>query len=135
MKLVRKHSAENHGENRFEVITALASFHGRTIGTISATGQDKVKNGFNPMLQGFKYVPFGDAGALQNAISPNTCAVMLEPVQGEGGVNVPPPGYLRAVREICDEYGLLLSSTRSRWAAAAPGPFSPTSRKGSNPTS
>jgi acetylornithine/N-succinyldiaminopimelate aminotransferase len=108
MKLVRKHSAGAHGENRFEVITAFASFHGRTIGTISATGQDKVKNGFNPMLQGFRYVPFGDAEGLKKAIGPNTCAVMLEPVQGEGGVNVPPPGYLRAVREICDEYGLLL---------------------------
>jgi acetylornithine/N-succinyldiaminopimelate aminotransferase len=108
MKLVRKHSAGEHGENRFEVITALASFHGRTIGTISATGQDKVKAGFSPMVPGFKYVPFGDAKALKTAISPNTCAVMLEPVQGEGGVNVPPPGYLQEVRKICDEYGLLL---------------------------
>jgi len=108
MKLVRKYSAEQHGENRFEVITALASFHGRTIGTISATGQEKVKAGFSPMVPGFKYVTFGDIQALRTAINPNTCAVMLEPVQGEGGVNVPPPGYLRAVRELCDEKGLLL---------------------------
>ena len=108
MKLVRKYSAEQHGENRFEVITALASFHGRTIGTISATGQEKVKAGFAPMVPGFKYVPFGDIQALRTAINPNTCAVMLEPVQGEGGVNVPPEGYLRAVRELCDEKGLLL---------------------------
>ena len=108
MKLVRKYSGEKHGENRFEVITALASFHGRTIGTISATGQDKVKAGFTPMVPGFKYVPFGDLRALKTAISPNTCAVMLEPVQGEGGVNVPPPGYLKEVRRVCDEHDLLL---------------------------
>ncbi len=108
MKLVRKHSAEKHGVNRFEVITALASFHGRTIGTISATGQEKVRAGFAPMVPGFKYVPFGNIQALRTAINPNTCAIMLEPVQGEGGVNVPPAGYLQAVRELCDEKGLLL---------------------------
>jgi len=108
MKLVRKYSREKKGENRFEVITALASFHGRTIGTISATGQEKVRVGFEPVVPGFKYVPFGDITALRNAISPNTCAVMLEPVQGEGGVNVPPPDYLREVRKACDEHGLLL---------------------------
>ncbi|HKL48640.1 MAG TPA: aspartate aminotransferase family protein, partial [Desulfuromonadales bacterium] len=108
MKLVRKYSREQGGENRFEVITALASFHGRTIGTISATGQDKARFGFEPVVPGFKYVPFGDIQALRTAISPNTCAVMLEPVQGEGGVNVPPAGYLQAVREVCDENGLLL---------------------------
>jgi len=108
MKLVRKSSMEKYGSNRFEVITALESFHGRTIGTISATGQDKVKTGFNPLLPGFHYVPFGDAEALRKAITPKICAVMLEPVQGEGGVRVAPPGYLAAVRKICDEHDLLL---------------------------
>ncbi len=108
MKLVRKYSRERYGENRFDVITALASFHGRTIGTISATGQDKVKTGFNPMVPGFSYVPFGDPQAMRRAITPNICAVMLEPVQGEGGVNVSPHGYLKAVRDICDEFELLL---------------------------
>jgi len=103
MKLVRKYSTEKFGENRFEVITALASFHGRTIGTISATGQEKLRVGFTPIVPGFKYVPFGDVQALKTTISPNTCAIMLEPVQGEGGINVPPPGYLKAVR---DAFGL-----------------------------
>ena len=108
IKLARKYSADRSGENRFEVITALASFHGRTLGTISATGQDKIKAGFAPILPGFKYVPFGDIDALRAAVSPQTCAIMLEPVQGEGGVNVPPPGYLKAVRALCDAMGLLL---------------------------
>jgi acetylornithine aminotransferase len=108
IKLVRKHSREAFGENRFEVITALASFHGRTIGTISATGQDKVKSGFNPLVPGFRYVPFGDIQLLRHAITPQTCAIMLEPVQGEGGVNVPPSGYLKQVRNLCDEFELSL---------------------------
>jgi acetylornithine aminotransferase len=108
LKLARKCSIERFGQERHEVITALASFHGRTLGTISATGQDKVKTGFDPMLPGFRYVPFGDAGALRDAIGAATCAVMLEPVQGEGGVRVAPPGYLAEVRRICDEHDLLL---------------------------
>lgn len=108
MKLVRKYSAENYGEERFEVITALASFHGRTIGTISATGQDAVRKGFTPVVPGFNYVPFGDIEAMIAAVSEKTCAVMLEPVQGEGGVNVAPDGYLKAVRELCDKHNLLL---------------------------
>lgn len=108
MKLARKHSNDKHGEDRFEVITALASFHGRTIGAISATGQEKVKAGFTPMLEGFKHVPFGDVEAMRQAITPQSCAIMLEPLQGEGGVNVAPSGYLKAVRELCDEFDLLL---------------------------
>jgi acetylornithine/N-succinyldiaminopimelate aminotransferase len=108
MKLARKHSNEKHGEGRFEVITAQASFHGRTIAAISATGQEKVKAGFMPMLDGFKHVPFGEVEAMRQAITKNSCAIMLEPLQGEGGVNVAPPGYLKAVRELCDEFDLLL---------------------------
>ena len=108
IKLARKYSIENHAVERFEVITAQASFHGRTIGGISATGQDKVRLGFGPVVPGFNYVPFGDIEALRAAINPRTCAIMLEPVQGEGGVNLPPAGYLQAVRELCDQHQLLL---------------------------
>jgi acetylornithine aminotransferase len=108
IKLARKHSREKFGEDRFEVITAQDSFHGRTIGTISATGQDKVKVGFAPLVPGFRYVPFGDTEALRQAITPKVCAILLEPVQGEGGVNVPPVGYLKAVRDLCNEFDLLL---------------------------
>jgi acetylornithine aminotransferase len=108
MKLARKHSNESDNKNRFEVITALASFHGRTIGAISATGQEKVKAGFTPILEGFKHVPFGDIEAMRGAITAQSCAIMLEPLQGEGGVNLAPPGYLKAVRELCDEFNLLL---------------------------
>jgi len=108
IKLARKYSFEQHGPERYEVITALASFHGRTIGAISATGQEKVRVGFEPVVPGFNYVPFGDLDALEKAISPRVCAILLEPVQGEGGVNVPPEGYLHAVRQLCDRYNLLL---------------------------
>ena len=108
LKLARKYSRNKFGENRFEVISALCSFHGRTIGTISATGQDKVKTGYDPLLQGFRYVPYGASDALEKAVTATTCAVLLEPLQGEGGVNVPPPGYFKKVREICDRHNLLL---------------------------
>jgi acetylornithine aminotransferase len=84
------------------------SFHGRTMATLSATGQDKIKKGFDPILEGFDFVPFKDAEALRSKIGPEVCAVMLEPVQGEGGVRCPEPGYLKAVRQICDESGVLL---------------------------
>jgi acetylornithine aminotransferase len=76
--------------------------------TVSATGQEKVQRFFDPLLHGFKHVPFNDAAAIEAALTPNTCAVMLEPIQGEGGVNVPAPDYLRQVRAICDRHGLLL---------------------------
>ena len=109
IKLARKYAREKYSDpERYEIITALASFHGRTMATISATGQEKVQKFFDPLLHGFKYVPFNDADALAAAVSPKTCAVMLEPIQGEGGVVVPSADYFRQVREICDRHGLLL---------------------------
>ena len=108
LKLVRKYSSDKYGGNRSEIITAQGSFHGRTIATISATGQEKIRSGFSPLVPGFKYVPFGDIQAIEAAITPQTCAIMLEPIQGEGGINLPPEGYLQAVRELCNERELLL---------------------------
>ncbi len=108
IKLARKYSRDTYGPERYEIITAADSFHGRTMATVSATGQEKVQRFFDPLLHGFKHVPFDDIAALEAAITPTTCAVMLEPIQGEGGVNMPSPGYFQAVRELCDRHGLLL---------------------------
>jgi acetylornithine aminotransferase len=108
IKLARKYSRDKFGPERYEIITAAESFHGRTMATVSATGQEKVQRFFDPLLHGFKHVPFNDAAAIAAAVTANTCAIMLEPIQGEGGVNVPAADYLRQMREICDRHGLLL---------------------------
>lgn len=108
IKLARKFSRDTYGPERFEIITAADSFHGRTMATVSATGQEKVQRFFDPLLHGFKHVPFNDAAAIEAAITPTTCAVMLEPIQGEGGINVPDHDYLAKVRELCDRNKLIL---------------------------
>lgn len=108
LKLARKWSGDNFGPQRHEIISTTASFHGRTLATVSATGQEKVQAGFAPLLPGFKHVAFGDIDALRQAVGPNTCAVILEPIQGEGGIRIPPSGYFKAVRELCNERQLLL---------------------------
>jgi len=108
IKLARKYSQETHGEGRYEIITLQDSFHGRTIATISATGQPKVKEGFQPLLEGFIHVPAGDFSALERAVTEKTCAVMLEPILGEGGVVVLDDGYLKQVRQLCTDRDLLL---------------------------
>ena len=97
-----------HDEGRFEILTATNSFHGRTLAGIAATGQDKVKKGFEPMLPGFRHIPFNDLEAARNAISPATVAIMIEGVQGEGGVSPATPEYLLDLRALCDEKKLLL---------------------------
>ena len=107
IKLARKYGRENRN-GAVEIITALDSFHGRTLGSLAATGNPHYQANFQPLMSGFVHVPFGDIEAIKQATNPNTCAVMLEPVQGEGGVNVPPADYLRDVRAWCDEQGLLL---------------------------
>jgi acetylornithine aminotransferase len=108
IKLARRFYKERGENHRFRIIAMAQSFHGRTMATLSATGQDKIKKGFDPLLEGFDFVPFNDAGALRSKIGSTTCAVMIEPIQGEGGVCCPEPDYLRAVRRICDESGVLL---------------------------
>ena len=104
-KLARKFG---HDEGRFEVITTVNSFHGRTLAGIAATGQDKVKKGFEPMVAGFRHVPFNDLQAMRAAISPATAAIMIEGVQGEGGITAASPEYLLGLRALCDEKKLLL---------------------------
>jgi acetylornithine aminotransferase/acetylornithine/N-succinyldiaminopimelate aminotransferase len=104
-KLARKFG---HDEGRFEILTALNSFHGRTMAGIAATGQDKVKKGFEPIMPGFRHIPFNDLEAARNAISPATVAILIEGVQGEGGVTPATPEYLLGLRQLCDEKKLLL---------------------------
>lgn len=108
IKLARKYAKLNFGPDKYEIITALKSFHGRTIATITATGQTKYQQGFAPLLQGFQYVPFNDLEALSAAVNPHTCAIMLEPVQGEGGVHVAGADYLKGVRDLCRRHDILL---------------------------
>jgi acetylornithine aminotransferase/acetylornithine/N-succinyldiaminopimelate aminotransferase len=104
-KLARKFG---HDDGRFEIITTVNSFHGRTLAGIAATGQEKVKKGFEPMVPGFRQVPYNDLSAMRAALSPATVAIMVEGIQGEGGVTPATPEYLLGLRQLCDEFKLLL---------------------------
>ncbi len=101
--------ARLHGKpGRYKIVSMLDSFHGRTLGALSATGQPKYHKGLEPLLAGFNYAPYGDLDAAAKLIDGETCAIMVEPIQGEGGINLPPPGYLQGLRELCDRHNLLL---------------------------
>lgn len=108
IKLARRFGKKRGEGDNFEIVTMENSFHGRTLATLTATGQEKVQKGFEPLVPGFTYVPFNDVAALEVAITDRTCAVMLEPIQAEGGVRMPDEMYLKRVRELCDRYGLLM---------------------------
>ena len=108
IKLVRRYSRERFGAGRHRIICMENSFHGRTLGALSATGQSKFWQGFDPLLPGFVFVPFNDLDAVAKAVDDTVCAVMLEPIQGEGGVCLPSPDYLKGVRQLCNDKGLLL---------------------------
>ena len=105
IKLARKAAKKLGRPGKYEIVTAQQSFHGRTMGAISATAQPKYQNPFEPLVPGFRAVPFNDVDALRDAVNENTCAVMLEPVQGESGVRPAKPEFLIAARELCDKYG------------------------------
>ncbi len=107
IKLARKY-AHTISPEKSEIICAWHSFHGRTLATLTATGQPKYQEGFGPLPEGFSYVDFGDYDALEKMVSEKTCAVMLETIQGEGGVHVPPEDYFKKVRALCDKYGAVL---------------------------
>jgi acetylornithine/N-succinyldiaminopimelate aminotransferase len=108
IKLARRYSKEKFGPAKYAIITMENSFHGRTMATLSATGQEKIRIGFDPFLEDFRYVPFNDLDTLNAAIDSSVCAVMLEPIQGEGGVVVPDSDYLKGVKKICQKHELLL---------------------------
>ena len=107
IKLARRWGHRDGG-GRYEIVATLGSFHGRTLATLSATGQEKYHQGFQPLVPGFRMAPFDDLAALERSVSDNTVAVMLEPIQGEGGVVVPKADYLQRVREFCDRNHLLM---------------------------
>jgi len=108
IKIARRYTREKFGPGKHTIVCMQGSFHGRTLATLSATGQTKVQIGYDPLLEGFKFVPFNDLDALRAAVDASVCAVMLEPIQGEGGIVVPRPDYLKGVKEICREKGALL---------------------------
>lgn len=108
IKLARKYYNDRGQPDRYRIVSMEKSFHGRTMATLSATGQDKIKQGFNPVLEGFSFVPFNDIDALKAVMDEHTCAVMLEPIQGEGGIRCPDPDFLKQVRRLCDRQGVLM---------------------------
>ena len=108
IKLARKYSQLTYGEGRYKIISTEKSFHGRTMATLTATGQDKVKVGFQPLLEGFSMVPFNDIKAAESAMDGTVCAFLVEPIQGEGGVNLPADGYLRELKDLCRGKEVLL---------------------------
>jgi acetylornithine/N-succinyldiaminopimelate aminotransferase len=108
IKLARKYSRISYGPGRYSIITMKNSFHGRTLATLSATGQQKIQDGFEPLLEGFRYVEFDRVDAVAEAIDKTVCAVLVEPIQGEGGVRVPNGKYLDGLRELCTTHDLLL---------------------------
>ncbi|MCL2670075.1 MAG: acetylornithine transaminase [Syntrophaceae bacterium] len=107
IKLARRYAYEKMG-GRYELITMHGCFHGRTLATVTATAQEKFHKGFAPLPEGFRYVPYNDLAALEAAITEKTCGVLVEPIQGEAGVVIPDTGYLKGIRQLCDEKGLLM---------------------------
>jgi acetylornithine/N-succinyldiaminopimelate aminotransferase len=108
IKTARKYQAVNGNPERYRIITYEGAFHGRTLATLAAGGQKKYLEGFGPVVEGFDQVPFADLEATKKAIGPETAAIMIEPLMGEGGLRVIAPSFLRALRELCDQHGLLL---------------------------
>jgi acetylornithine/N-succinyldiaminopimelate aminotransferase len=108
IKLARKWAKEHGASDRGDIISMRGGFHGRTLATVTATAQEKYHHGYEPLPGGFKYVPFNDLRAVERAIDSHTAGVLVEPIQGEGGVNIPDEGYLPGLRKLCDEAGILL---------------------------
>ena len=123
IKLARRYMREGRGEDRFEIITLSGSFHGRTLATLTATGQDKIKTGFGPLPEGFITVPFGDLAAMERAMSGRTAAVLVEMIQGEGGVKPLSDEYARGLAALCAEKGVLLAVDEIQTGVGRTGRF------------
>jgi acetylornithine/N-succinyldiaminopimelate aminotransferase len=108
LKIARKYGKERLASDRYEIIATNNSFHGRTLATVTATGQPKYHHGFEPLMPGFKHVPYNDLRAMERAMDSHTAALLVEPIQGEGGVHIPDDDYLPGLRKLCDESGALL---------------------------
>jgi acetylornithine/N-succinyldiaminopimelate aminotransferase len=123
IKAARAYHQHVGNDHKFELITFKEAFHGRTLGTISASNQEKMHKGFLPLLPGFKYVDFGDLEAAKAAIGPNTAGFLVEPIQGEGGIKVPPEEFLPGLRALCDEHDLVLVLDEVQSGVARTGTF------------
>ncbi|MRH44255.1 acetylornithine/succinylornithine family transaminase [Aquibacillus halophilus] len=108
IKIARRYAQKVKGTESFEIVTFSSSFHGRTLATLAATGQEKIQQGFAPLMPGFRYLPYNDSEALSSLVKPNTCAVLLEVIQGEGGVIPANPEWLKKVASLCEEHDILL---------------------------
>jgi len=108
IKLARKYAKTRWSDDRYEIVATRDSFHGRTLATVTATGQEKYQHGFEPLVPGFKHVPYNDLRAMERAVDGRTAAILVEAIQGEGGVNIPDEGYLPALRKLCNDTGALL---------------------------
>ncbi|MBI5418783.1 MAG: aspartate aminotransferase family protein [Deltaproteobacteria bacterium] len=133
IKLARKWAADGGKRGAYEIVVAEGSFHGRTYGGLSATAQPKYHVGFEPMLPGFRTVPFGDVAALEDALTESTCALLIEPIQGESGVRMHPPGYLKEAERLCRQTGTLLMVDEIQTALGRTGAMLASSRFGISP--
>jgi acetylornithine/N-succinyldiaminopimelate aminotransferase len=133
IKTARKFHAANGAPERYRLITFEGAFHGRTLATLAAGGNQKYIDGFGPKVDGFDQAPFGDLDAVEALIGPNTAGVLLEPIQGEGGVRAFPHGFLRAVRELCDRHGLLLVLDEVQTGVGRTGSFLAIEQSGVSP--
>ncbi|MFL9828861.1 aminotransferase class III-fold pyridoxal phosphate-dependent enzyme, partial [Rhodoplanes sp. SY1] len=133
IKVARKYHAANGAPERVRIVTFEGAFHGRTLATLAAGGQKKYMEGFGPPVEGFDQVPYGDLDAVKAAIGPQTAAILVEAVQGEGGVRVGTPQFLRGLREICDADGLLLVFDEVQTGMGRTGPLFAHQRVGVTP--
>jgi acetylornithine/N-succinyldiaminopimelate aminotransferase len=133
IKMARKYQSASGRPERFRLVTFEGAFHGRTMATIAAGGQPKHLEGFGPPVDGFDQVAFGDLEAVKRAIGPQTAGILIEPIQGEGGVRIAPPAFLRAVRQLCDEHGLLLIFDEVQTGIGRTGSFFAYERTGVTP--